>query len=60
MKGGEIFVPNIPSFKIMDLIKAINNKQKFKIVGLRPGEKINELMCSSDESSQVIRFKIIL
>lgn len=57
MKGGEIFVPNIPSFKIMDLIKAINNKQKFKIVGLRPGEKINELMCSSDESSQVIRFK---
>ena len=57
MKGGEIFVPIIPSFKITDLAKAINPKNKIKIIGLRPGEKINELMCSSDEASQVIRFK---
>ena len=57
MKGGEIFVPIIPSFKITDLAKAINPKNKIKFIGLRPGEKINELMCSSDEASQVIRFK---
>ena len=57
MKGGEIFVPIIPSFKITDLAKAINPKNKIKVIGLRPGEKINELMCSSDEASQVIRFK---
>ncbi len=57
MRGGEIFVPIIPSIKITDLAKAINPKLKIKIVGLRPGEKINELMCSVDESDQVIKFK---
>ena len=57
MKGGEIFIPVIPSFKITDLAKAINSKLKIKVVGLRPGEKINELMCSSDEANQVIKFK---
>jgi UDP-N-acetylglucosamine 4,6-dehydratase len=57
MKGGEIFIPVIPSFKIIDLAKAINPKLKIKEIGIRPGEKINELMCSSDESDQVIKFK---
>ena len=38
--GGEIFVPKIPSYKIMDLIKAIKNNYKYKIIGVRPGEKI--------------------
>ena len=38
MKGGEIFVPKIPSYKILDVIKAIDSKSKFKIVGVRPGE----------------------
>mgnify|MGYP006141279159 FL=1 len=57
MKGGEIFIPVIPSFKITDLAKAINSKLKIKVVGLRPGEKIHELMCSSDEANQVIKFK---
>ena len=57
MQGGEIFVPFIPSFKIMDLAKAIDAKRKIKIIGLRPGEKIHELMSSSDESRQVIKFK---
>ena len=57
MRGGEIFIPLIPSFKVVDLAKAINSKLKLKIVGLRPGEKINELMCSIDESQQVIKFK---
>jgi UDP-N-acetylglucosamine 4,6-dehydratase len=57
MKGGEIFIPVIPSFKIIDLAKAINPKLKIKVIGIRPGEKINELMCSSDESEQVIKFR---
>tara|TARA_B100000795_G_scaffold119498_1_gene88896 strand:+ start:654 stop:1667 length:1014 start_codon:yes stop_codon:yes gene_type:complete len=56
MKGGEIFIPVIPSFRITDLAKAINPQLKIKVVGLRPGEKINELMCSSDEANQVIKF----
>ena len=37
--GGEIFVPKIPSFKILDLAKAINPKARIKYTGLRPGEK---------------------
>jgi len=57
MKGGEIFIPKIPSTKIMDLAKAINSKFKHKIVGVRPGEKIHELMFSGDESDNVIEFK---
>ena len=43
-KGGEIFVPKIPSYKITDLARAIKNNCKFKIIGKRPGEKIHEEM----------------
>ena len=57
MHGGEIFVPKIPSFKIIDLARAVNNKMKIKIVGVRPGEKIHEVMCPKDESNQVVEFK---
>tara|TARA_X000000950_G_C13888736_1_gene649936 strand:- start:1708 stop:2721 length:1014 start_codon:yes stop_codon:yes gene_type:complete len=57
MKGGEIFIPVIPSFRIIDLAKAIDSKKAIKIIGIRPGEKINELMCSVDEANQVIKFK---
>ena len=48
MIGGEIFVPKIPSIKITDLASAISNNIEQKIVGIRPGEKIHELMCPSD------------
>ena len=48
--GGEIFVPKIPSFNILDLAKAINPKAKIKYIGLRPGEKISEKMISSFDS----------
>ena len=48
--GGEIFVPKIPSFKILDLAKAINPKARIKYTGLRPGEKISEKMISSSDS----------
>lgn len=48
-KGGEIFVPKIPSFKITDLAHAIKNKPKFKIIGIRKGEKIHEELISKSE-----------
>lgn len=48
--GGEIIVPKIPSYKIIELAKAINSKAKLKFIGLRPGEKIHEEMISFTES----------
>ena len=44
MVGGEIFVPKIPSFKITDLAKAIDPECTQKIIGIRPGEKIHEII----------------
>ena len=54
MKGGEIFVPKIPSIKIIDLAKAMNSNFKLKIIGLRPGEKLHEEMVSSNESHNTL------
>ena len=48
--GGEIIVPKIPSFKIIDLAKSINNKLKFKLIGVRKGEKIHEDLISKADS----------
>ncbi len=48
--GGEIFVPKIPSYKIMDVANAIGPKCKHEIVGIRPGEKIHEEMITSSDS----------
>mgnify|MGYP001288784859 CR=1 FL=1 len=56
IKGGEIFIPKLKSFKIIDLIKSINNN-KFKLIGIRPGEKMHEVMFSQDDSLNVIEFK---
>lgn len=50
MLGGEIFVPKIPSYKITDVVKAINPNNKIKYIGIRPGEKIHEEMISSSDS----------
>ena len=50
MKGGEIFIPKIPSMKIMDLAQAIAPDAKKKIIGIRPGEKIHEVLMTCDES----------
>lgn len=49
-EGGEIFVPVIPSMKIVDLAKAIEPECRFKSIGIRPGEKIHETLISVDES----------
>jgi len=50
MRGGEIFVPKIPSMKIMDLAKAMNPRAEVKFIGIRPGEKIHEVLLTVDES----------
>ncbi len=57
MRGGEIFVPKIPSINILDLAKSLNDKYKIKIIGKRPGEKLHEVMCPKDEYEKVIEFK---
>jgi UDP-N-acetylglucosamine 4,6-dehydratase len=57
MKGGEIFIPKIPSCKITDIVKAINERLNFRIIGIRPGEKIHEQLCSANESDKCIEFK---
>lgn len=56
-EGGEVFVPIIPSMKVTDLAKAIEPRCKFKIIGLRPGEKIHESLVSEDEARNTKVFK---
>ena len=56
-KGGEIFVPKIPSYRIMDLANAFGKKIKKKIVGIRPGEKLHEELISSSESFNTFEYK---
>ena len=56
MIGGEIFVKKIKSIKITDLAKSIKHNVKFKITGIRPGEKIHEQMIGSDESINTVEF----
>ena len=57
MVGGEIFVPKLPSYKILDLVHAVSPKSKIKIIGIRPGEKIHEQMISSSDSLNTIEFR---
>lgn len=57
MRGGEIFVPKIPSFKITDLAKAMYPQKKIKVIGLRPGEKVHEEMISLAEAPNTIEYK---
>ena len=54
LKGGEIFVPKLPSFYITDLAKAVSDSCKTNIIGIRPGEKIHEEMISSYDSPNTI------
>ena len=57
MKGGEIFVPKIPSVKIIDVAKAMSPSLKTRIVGIRSGEKLHELLFSKEESAKVLEHK---
>lgn len=54
---GEILVPKIPSVRITDLARAIDQNAKFNIIGIRPGEKLDELLISESESSLTIEKK---
>ena len=56
--GGEIFVPKIPSYKILDLAHAVSSKKtKIKIIGIRPGEKIHEELISLSEANNTLDLK---
>ena len=53
-KGGEIFVPKIPSYKITDLAKSICPNNKIKVIGIRPGEKLHEEMITKSDSELTV------
>ena len=56
MKGGEIFVPKIPSMKIIDLAEVIAPECKREVIGIRPGEKINEVLLTEEEAHHTKEF----
>lgn len=56
MQGGEIFVPKIPSMKITDLAEALAPGTPIKIIGIRPGEKLHEVMCPVEGSHLTLEF----
>ena len=56
MQGGETFVPKIPSMRITDLAKAIAPDMPTKVVGIRPGEKLHEVMCPADIYYDILEF----
>ena len=57
MEGGEIFVPKIPSMRIIDLAEAIAPKCRIEIVGIRPGEKLHEVMIPEDDARHIIEYE---
>jgi len=57
MVGGEIFVPKLPSMNIMDFAKAIAPECKTETIGIRPGEKIHEVMVTRDDSRKTLEFQ---
>jgi len=56
MQGGEIFVPKIPSMKMTEMAKAIAPDLPQEIIGIRPGEKLHEVMCPLDDSHLTLEF----
>jgi UDP-N-acetylglucosamine 4,6-dehydratase len=56
MHGGEIFVPKIPSIRVVDLAAAVAPNLPTKVVGIRPGEKLHEVMCPADDSHLTVEF----
>ena len=57
MQGGEIFVPKIPSIRITELANVLNPNFKTKITGIRPGEKLHEILISKNDARNTIEFK---
>jgi UDP-N-acetylglucosamine 4,6-dehydratase len=56
MQGGEIFVPKIPSIRILDLVEAMSGKRDYDIVGIRPGEKLHEVMVPEEMAHHSLEF----
>jgi UDP-N-acetylglucosamine 4,6-dehydratase len=56
MHGGEIFVPKIPSMTILDLVRAIAPECETKVVGIRPGEKLHEVMVPEDDAHHTLEY----
>ncbi len=54
MVGGELFVPKIPSMKLLDLAKAVAPECRIEVTGIRPGEKLHEVMISRDDARRTI------
>ncbi len=57
MQGGEIFVPKLPSMKITDLAEALAPGVPTEVVGIRPGEKLHEIMCPADDYHLTLEFE---
>jgi UDP-N-acetylglucosamine 4,6-dehydratase/5-epimerase len=57
MNKGEVFIPKMPSVKILDLAKSLNSSSKINFIGVRPGEKLHELLSSAEESRNMVEFK---
>jgi UDP-N-acetylglucosamine 4,6-dehydratase len=57
MQGGEVFVPKIPSMKVIDLAHAIAPQAKIEVMGIRPGEKLHEVLISEDEARNTIELE---
>ncbi|MGI2296580.1 UDP-N-acetylglucosamine 4,6-dehydratase (inverting) [Paenibacillus sp. GXUN7292] len=57
MHGGEIFVPKIPSMRVVDLAKAIAPECDIKIIGIRPGEKLHEAMIMEDDARHTVEYE---
>jgi UDP-N-acetylglucosamine 4,6-dehydratase len=56
MQGGEIFVPKIPSIRILDLVESISGKREYELVGIRPGEKLHEVMVPEEMAHHSLEF----
>jgi UDP-N-acetylglucosamine 4,6-dehydratase len=56
MQGGEIFVPKIPSISILDLVKAMSGQEEYELIGIRPGEKLHEVMVPEEMAHHSIEF----
>jgi len=54
MHGGEVFVPKIPSMKVVDLARAVAPDAEINVIGIRPGEKLHEVLISEDEARTVV------
>jgi UDP-N-acetylglucosamine 4,6-dehydratase len=57
MQGGEIFVPKIPSIRILDLVESISGTREYDVVGIRPGEKLHEVMVPEEMAHHSLEFQ---